>query len=93
MTCHSEGEHGVALREKAWREIRRALADNTKRNPILAALFGNAKQRLLGRLKSPLGVARRVTVRFFTNYRNRDRCLAPQGEIESEPAQDRNDDI
>src|SRR6266446_1694081 len=67
--------------------------DDAKRHTILAALFGNAKQRLFGRLKSPFCVARGVAVRFFANYRNRDRCLTPQGEIESKPTKDRDHDI
>ena len=93
MAGHSKGEHRVALQEKARRKIRRTLADDAKRNPIFATLFGDAKQRLLGRLKSPLFVARRIAVGFFANYRNRDRGLAPQGEIESEATKDRDHDV
>jgi hypothetical protein len=90
MAGHSKGEHRVALREKTRRKIRRTLADDAKRNPIFVALFGNAKQRQCGRLKSLLFVARRIAVRF---NRNRDRGLAPQGEIESEATKDRNHDV
>ena len=92
---HSEGEQRAALRQDRGVDFRRPLTYQAQRDAIFPPLFGDPLDRAPGRCKTLLDARGNIAMGLLADEQNRRRLvvIGPDGEIEDDPADQRDDDV
>ena len=85
---HAHREQRVALGDDGGIEFGRTLGDEAEIDAVFAPLLGDAQQRAAGRRETDRAVGGREAMRLLADEQHRHRPVAPQAEIEGEPADD-----